>query len=458
MAEILIVDDEKLVRDFLFETLSKAGYSVRTAENGEQALNEIGEREFDLVLTDVKMPALSGIEVLKAVKQTAPFTSVVVITAYGTVGDAVEAMKLGAFDYLPKPFTPEHIEVTAKKAIEYRRLLLENVRLKSELAGKFENIVGKTPAMKKVFELVESVAPTRSTVLIYGESGTGKELIARAIHINSTRKDGPFVRVNCAALPEGLIESELFGHEKGAFTGALRQTRGRFEMADGGTLLLDEISEIPTGLQAKLLRVLQEREFERVGSGYTIKVDVRLIATTNRNLQDEIKKGRFREDLYFRLNVVKLEMPSLRDRKEDIPLLAAHFIGRYAAENGKKIDGISPRAMTLLNDYGWPGNVRELENFIERATVMAPSNILMPNDFPKELVLGHAVPAEDRIRSGMTVHTAEKLLILKTLEAVEGNKTKAAELLGITSRTLRNKLDEYGLKGIEKPEEEVPAE
>ncbi len=458
MAEILIVDDEKLVRDFLFETLSKSGHSVRTVENGEQALKEIEDREFDLVLTDVKMPTLSGIEVLKAVKQTAPFTSVVVITAYGTVSDAVDAMKLGAFDYLPKPFTPEHIEVTAKKAIEYRRLLLENVQLKNELAGKFENIVGKTQAMKKVFDLVESVAPTRSTVLICGESGTGKELIARAIHINSTRKDGPFVRVNCAALPEGLIESELFGHEKGAFTGAMRQTRGRFEMADGGTLLLDEISEIPTGLQAKLLRVLQEREFERVGSGYTIKVDMRLITTTNRNLQDEIKKGRFREDLYFRLNVVKLEMPSLRDRREDIPLLAAHFIGRYAAENGKKIDGISPRAMGLLNDYDWPGNVRELENFIERATVMAQSNILMPNDFPKDLVLGHAVPSEDRIRSGMTVYTAEKLLILKTLEAVDGNKTKAAELLGITSRTLRNKLDEYGLKGIEKPEEEVPAE
>ncbi|MCI0597065.1 MAG: sigma-54 dependent transcriptional regulator, partial [candidate division Zixibacteria bacterium] len=388
MAELLIVDDEKLVRDFLSETLKQAGHSVHLAENGEAALAEIADREFDLIFTDVKMPQLSGIELLKAVRQSSPFTSVVVITAYGTVADAVEAMKLGAFDYLPKPFTPEHIEVTAKKALEYRRLLLENRRLKKELAGKFENVIGRTPAMKKMFDLVESVAPSRATVLIVGESGTGKELIARAIHHLSPRKDSAFVRTNCAALPEGLIESELFGHEKGAFTGALRQTRGRFEMADGGTLLLDEISEIPLGLQAKLLRVLQEREFERVGSGYTLKVDVRVVATTNRNLDDEVKKGRFREDLYYRLNVVKVEMPPLRDRRDDIPLLAAHFMQKYAAENGKKIDGLAPKALSLLTDYPWPGNVRELVNFIERAVVVAQSNILLPSDFPRELILG----------------------------------------------------------------------
>lgn len=455
MAELLIVDDEKLVRDFLAETLSQAGHSVRTAENGEGALREIAGREFDLVFTDVKMPQLSGIELLKAVRLSSPFTSVVVITAYGTVGDAVEAMKLGAFDYLPKPFTPEHIEVTAKKALEYRRLLLENRRLKTELAGKFENIIGRTPAMKKVFDLVESVAPSRATVLIVGESGTGKELIARAIHQLSPRKEAAFVRTNCAALPEGLIESELFGHEKGAFTGALRQTRGRFEMADGGTLLLDEISEIPLGLQAKLLRVLQEREFERVGSGYTLKVDVRMVATTNRNLDDEVKKGRFREDLYYRLNVVKVEMPPLRDRREDIPLLAAHFMQKYAAENGKKIDGIAPRALSLLTDYPWPGNVRELVNFMERAVVVAQSNILLPADFPKELVLGFSTGGDDRLRPGVTIEEVEKRLIINTLEAVDGNKTKAAQMLGVTARTLHNKLAEYGLK---EKAEKVPAE
>ncbi len=457
MAEILIVDDEKLVRDFLCETLSRTGYSVRTAENGEAGLKEIADREFDCVFTDVKMPQASGIDLLKAVKQTSPLTSVVVITAYGTVSDAVEAMKLGAFDYLPKPFTPEHIEVTAKKALEYRRLLLENRRLKKELAGKFENIIGRTPSMKKVFDLVESVAPSRATVLLIGESGTGKELIARSIHHLSPRKEAPFVRVNCAALPEGLIESELFGHEKGAFTGALRQTRGRFEMADGGTLLLDEISEIPIGLQSKLLRILQEREFERVGSGYTLKVDVRVIATTNRNLAEAVKKGNFREDLYYRLNVVKVEMPPLRDRREDIPLLAAHFIHKYASENGKKIDGIAPRALSLLTDYPWPGNVRELENFIERGVVVAQSNVLLPSDFPKELVLGLASDGEDRLRPGTTIEEVEKRLIIKTLEAVEGNKTKAAQMLGITARTLHNKLAEYGLK--DKVEgEKVPAE
>ncbi len=459
MAEILIVDDEKLVRDFLSETLSQSGHTVRTAENGEDGLKEISEREYDLVFTDVKMPAMSGIDLLKAVKQNSPFTSVVVITAYGTVADAVEAMKLGAFDYLPKPCSPEHLEVTAKKALEYRRLLLENSQLKKELSGQFENIIGKTSAMKKVFDLISSVAPSRATVMIIGESGTGKELIARAVHYNSTRKEGPFIRVNCAALPEGLVESELFGHEKGAFTGALRQTRGRFELADGGTLLLDEISEIPTGLQAKLLRVLQEREFERVGSGFTLKVDVRLVATTNRNLLEEVKKGRFREDLYYRLNVVRVEMPPLRGRKEDIPLLAAFFMQRFAEENGKKVNSISAKALSLLIDYPWPGNVRELENFIERAVVVAQSNVLLPTDFPKELLLGHPLSTDDRLRPGMTVYDSEKVLILKTLEAMDGNKTRAAEMLGVSSRTLRNKLQEYGLRDVEKLEgEEVPAE
>jgi len=372
----------------------------------------------------------------------------VMMTAYGTVQNAVEAMKLGAFDYVMKPFSADEIELVLKRAFDHKQLTLENRRLRSEVIGRyrFDNIVGKSPQMQKIFELVEAVADTKATILITGESGTGKELIAKAIHYNSSRRERPFIRINCAALPEGLVESELFGHEKGSFTGAIRQSRGRFELADKGTLLLDEVSEISLHLQAKLLRVLQEKEFERVGSGIPIQVDVRIIATSNRDLRKLIEKGKFREDLFYRLNVVPIHIPPLRERKEDIPALAQHFLEKYNLENNRQIEGISQKVYEMFMEYSWPGNVRELENYIERAVVTAKGKILTPRDFPKELTLGRIrVPGEE-IEVGSTIYEAERKLILKTLRAQGGNRTRTAEVLGISTRTLRNKLHEYGLK------------
>ncbi|NMC44129.1 MAG: sigma-54-dependent Fis family transcriptional regulator, partial [candidate division Zixibacteria bacterium] len=369
-----------------------------------------------------------------------------------TVQNAVEAMKLGAFDYLVKPFSPDEIELVINRAHDYVALRSENRRLRAEVNEKYKTLVGACKQMTAIFQLIKDVAPSRSTVLISGESGTGKELIARAIHYHSERVEGPFIKLNCAALPEGLMESELFGHEKGAFTGAIRQTRGRFEMADGGTLLLDEISEIPLTLQGKLLRVLQEREFERVGSGTPMQVDVRIIATTNRNLKKEIAEGRFREDLFFRLNVIPIEVPPLRERPDDLPLLVDHFMKKYCAETGKVINGVDDAAMRLFKAYHWPGNVRELENFIERAVVISRNKVLTTADFPQSLVLGKIEDQGGEFRVGMTVHEAEKLLIVRTLEEQSGNRTRAAEILGINPRTLRNKLHEYGMAEAETDE------
>jgi len=396
------------------------------------------------------MPSMSGMELLKATKEYIPDAKVVMMTAYGTVENAVEAMKLGAFDYVMKPFSADEIELVLKRAFEHKRLILENRLLRSELAGKyrFENIVGKSSQMQDIFELVEVVADSKATVLITGESGTGKELIAKAIHYNSSRKDGPFIKINCAAFPDGLVESELFGHEKGAFTGAIRKSRGRFELADGGTLLLDEVSEISPGLQAKLLRVLQEREFERVGSGQTIQVDVRIISTSNKNLREQIEKGKFREDLFYRLNVIPMHISPLRERKEDIPILAEHFLKKYNLENNRSVEGISQKVYGMFSEYPWTGNVRELENYIERAVVTSKGKILTLCDFPKEIAFGKADFAPEAIGVGCSIYEAEKRLILKTLEAEGGNRTKAAEILGISTRTLRNKLQEYGLKEV----------
>jgi transcriptional regulator with PAS, ATPase and Fis domain len=342
----------------------------------------------------------------------------------------------------------DEIDLVTKRALDHKRLVLENRLLRSEVRNKygFENIIGKTAQMDKIFELVRTIADTKATVLITGESGTGKELIAKAIHYNSSRRDGPFIRINCAALPEGLVESELFGHEKGSFTGAIRQSRGRFELADGGTLLLDEISEISLHLQGKLLRVLQEREFERVGSGIPIQVDVRIIATSNRDLKKLIQDGKFREDLFYRLNVVPIHIPPLRERKEDIPALAQHFLKRYNLENNRQIAGISPKVNELFLEFSWRGNVRELENYIERAVVTAKGSVLTPRDFPRELTLGKIRTSSEQIEVGSSIYEAERNLILKTLEAQEWNRAKTAEILGISTRTLRNKLREYGLK------------
>jgi DNA-binding NtrC family response regulator len=446
--KILVVDDDPLLRDFLAETLNRTGYSVSLASTGEEALEKIRKEDCDIILSDVRMPNMDGMELLKTAKNSLPDAKVVMMTAYGTVQNAVEAMKLGAFDYVMKPFSIDEIELVLQRAIEHRQLLLENRLLRSEVIGKyrFDNIVGRSPQMQKIFELVETVAARKATVLITGESGTGKELIAKAIHYNSPRRDGPFIRINCAALPEGLVESELFGHEKGSFTGAIRQSRGRFELADGGTLLLDEISEISLHLQGKMLRVLQEREFERVGSGIPIQVDVRIIATSNRDLKKRINDGEFREDLFFRLNVVPIHIAPLRERKEDIPSLAEHFLKKYNQENNCSIQGISPKVYQMFMEYSWQGNVRELENYIERAVVTAKGKTLTPGDFPKELSYGKIEMPTEEIKVGTTVHEAERKLILKTLRAQDGNRTKTAEILGISTRTLRNKLHEYGIK------------
>jgi len=443
--KILVVDDDNLIKDFLKESLSRLNHQVDLASSGDEALDKIKRTEYDIILSDIRMPKMSGMELLKATRKFSPYAKIMLMTAYGTIENAVEAMKLGAFDYIQKPFSVDDIEIKIRKALDYKKLEWENRLLKSEISGKykFENIVGKSPQMKKIFELVEVVANSRSSVLLTGESGTGKELIAKAIHYNSPRKDGPFVKINCAALPEGLMESELFGHEKGAFTGAIRLTHGRFELADEGTLLLDEISEIPLSLQSKLLRVLQEKEFERVGSGQPIQVDVRIISTTNQNLKERIEKGKFREDLFYRLNVIPIHIPPLREKKEDIIPLAEHFLRKYNLENNRFIKGISEQVFEMFMEYFWPGNIRELENFIERAVVTAKGKVLVPDDFPKEIFFKKEL---NKLGVGNTLEEVEKSLILNTLEACAGNKTKAAEILRISTRTLRNKLSEYGVK------------
>jgi DNA-binding NtrC family response regulator len=445
---ILAVDDDPLLRDFLSEALNRSGCRVDSVSTGEEALEKIKEKDYDIIFTDVRLPNMDGVEVLRKAKDFLPDAEVVMITAYGSVQNAVEAMKLGAFDYLLKPLSVDEIDLVIERALDHKRLVLENKLLRSEVKEKygFENIVGRTPQMDEIFELVRTIADTKATVLITGESGTGKELIAKAIHYNSRRREGPFIRINCAALPDGLVESELFGHEKGSFTGAIRQSRGRFELADGGTLLLDEISEISLHLQGKLLRVLQEREFERVGSAIPIQVDVRIIATSNRNLKKLMEEEEFRKDLFYRLNVVPIHIPPLRERKEDIPALAQHFLEKYNLENNREIAGISPKVNELFLEYPWQGNVRELENYIERAVVTAKGSILTPRDFPKELTFGRMRMSSGEIEVGATVYEAERKLILKTLEAQVGNRTKTAEILGISTRTLRNKLREYGLK------------
>lgn len=445
---ILIVDDDKLVNEFISETLQRTRHTITTAFSGEEARSLLERTAFDVVLTDIKMQKVSGMDLLRHIRRNTPETVVIMITAYGTVKNAVEAMKLGAFDYLIKPSSPDEIELVINRAHEHLSLRSENRRLRDEVDAKYRELVGCSKKMAEIKGLIDEVASSRSTVFISGESGTGKELIARALHFKSDRAEKPFVKLNCAALPEGLMESELFGHEKGAFTGADRMKRGRFEMADGGTILLDEISEIATNLQGKLLRVLQEKEFERVGSVDPIKVDVRILATTNRNIKKAIADGRFRDDLFYRLNVIPIDVPPLRDRPEDIPLLVDYFIKKYCAETGKAITGVDDATLRLFKKYHWPGNVRELENFIERAVVISRNKTLVPKDFPASLVLGKIDDKGGDFQVGMTVHEAEKLLILRTLEDQDGNRTRAAEILGINPRTLRNKLHEYGLAEV----------
>ena len=441
---VLVVDDDRLVNEFLVETLRRAGYDCTAAHSGEEALARLNERDFDIVVTDLKMPGMDGLALLAQVKKASPQTIVIMMTAYGTIDTAVKAIKNGAYDFLLKPVSPETVEHIIRRVAEVIALRRENELMRKDLADKFHNIVGKSKVMKEVFDLIQGIADARSTVLITGASGTGKELVARAIHYSSCRADKPFVKLNCAALPENLVESELFGYEKGAFTDAKKTTRGRFELADGGTLLLDEISEMPLNLQSKLLRVIQEREFERVVSSQTIQVDVRLVATSNRNLREYIAAGRFREDLYYRLNVIPIHLAPLEERKEDVPLLVEHFIAKYNRENSRTVKGVDAQAMRLLMHYHWPGNVRELENYIERAVVTGNKEILTEDEFPAELALGRAADSLAALRVPMKLEEGNKYLILKTLEKFNGNKTRAAEALGISARTIRNKLAEYG--------------
>jgi DNA-binding NtrC family response regulator len=443
---VLIVDDDKLVNDFLTETLVRAGYECASVLSGEDALLKFKARTFDIVLTDLKMKEMDGLSLLDHIKRIEPATVVVLMTAYGTVETAVKAIKRGAYDFLLKPVSPDALEHILNRITENLRLKSENEILKRDLANRYQNIIGKSKIMKEVFDLIQSVADARSTVMITGASGTGKELVARAIHYASNRHEGPFIKLNCAALPENLVEAELFGYEKGAFTDAKKTNRGRFELADNGTLLLDEISEMPLNLQSKLLRVIQEREFERVGSSATISVDVRIIATSNRNLKEYISAGRFREDLFYRLNVIPIYLPPLNERREDVPVLVEHFVDKYNKENKKQVKGLSEAAVRLFMNYHWPGNVRELENLVERAVVTSRQEVLTEDDFPVELAIGPMGDDVPSLKVPMKLEEGSKYLILKTLEKYNGNKTRAAEALGITTRTIRNKLAEYEME------------
>jgi len=447
---LLVVDDEPLIRKFLVETLSRMGFTVKDAPDGAQALDMIKAETFDLIFTDMKMPHLSGMELLRKVRAVSPESMVIMMTAYATVETAVEAMKIGAFDYIIKPFSPDQIEMAARRAAERQSLVEENRYLRSEILKEFGfgEIIGNTRVMHDIFEVIKKVASSRATVLVQGESGTGKELVARAIHFNSGRADGPFIKVNCAALPESLLESELFGHEKGAFTGAMAGRPGRFELAHNGTLLLVVISEFPLGLQAKLLRVLQEREFERVGGTRSIKVDVRIVATTNRNLDEEIEAKRFREDLFFRLNVIPITLPPLRDRLDDVALLSEHFVDRFCRENNRPMRQITAEANEAMARYSWPGNVRELQNVLERAVVLDADEVIGAEHLALRDIPGQGDDTDEIVDAvGTTVAEMERRLILKTLEALGGNRGRTADMLQISVRTLRNKLNQYRVRG-----------
>ena len=442
---ILIVDDESNARAALSEILREEGYATETAADGFKALGKLDEFAPDVILTDLKMPGLDGIAFMDKARAAAPGAVFVVMTAFGTISSAVDAMKRGAENYLLKPLDPEALGAVVERAMEKARLVQETRRLRDRLRERnaFSHIVSADPKMQEVLELVAQVGPSKASVLVTGESGTGKELIAEAIHAASPRAKAPFVRLHCAALSESLLESELFGHERGAFTGAVARREGRFKQADGGTLLLDEIGEIPAAVQVKLLRFLQEKTFERVGGNETLKVDVRVLAATNRDLGAEIKKGTFREDLFYRLNVVTIELPPLRARRADIPVLASFFLRRYASENGRTIETFAGDALQTLLEYSWPGNVRELENVVERAVVLCDGSRIEKKHLPPSVV-----PAEDRGGPppipGSTIADLERYAILQTLEACGGSTSKAATVLGVSPRKIQYKLHEYG--------------
>jgi nitrogen regulation protein NR(I) len=458
--KILIIEDERIMRITLEDALKAEGYEVSSFEKGRDGIEALKKEDYSLVITDIRLPDINGLDLLKLIKEEGTDAQFIMMTAYGTIKNAVEAIKNGAFDYITKPFSLDELRLIVKRALEIRDVREENIRLKRQLSEciHYPDLIGESRAMKEVFQLIQRVAKTDAPVLILGESGTGKELVASAIHHHSNRKDKPLVKVNCAAIPENLIESELFGYEKGAFTGATRRKPGRFELADGGTIFLDEIGDMAPMTQSKILRVLQDSTFERLGGNRTVKVDVRVIAATNRNLAEEVGSGRFREDLYHRLNVFTIKLPPLRERKDDIPPLVEHFIRRFNSEKGYSIKSITPEAIEALQKYSWPGNVRELENTIWRALIIASGNVLEKSDliFPE---LNIQSSARDTISSyindlliskkekpyDIVIQMVEKELIKRALDLTKTNQVKASELLGITRVTLRKKIEQFGL-------------
>ena len=448
---ILLIDDEENFRHMLSVILKKRGYDVEIAGSGTEGLKKIDTASFDTVLCDIRMPQMDGLEFLKEAQKAGCESTIIMMSAYGTLDTAIEAMKLGAYDYISKPFKPDEIILTLRKAEERERLRRENLFLKKEVQKEysFENIISKNERMRQLFDTIRKVAKYKSTILIEGESGTGKELVAKAIHFNSDRADNPFVPVNCGAIPENLLESELFGHTKGSFTNAVRTKKGLFEEADGGTMFLDEIGELPLQLQVKLLRVLQDGEMRRIGDSRPIQIDVRIIAATIKDLDREVREGKFRDDLFYRLNVLPMKIPPLKERKEDVPLLVDHFINKYSRELNKPIEGITPDALNCLMNYGWNGNVRELENVIERAIVLTESSQIQVENLPAEIQSPREESKLNLLNDELSIKKASRYLeidlITKALQKTKGNHTHAAKLLEISHRALLYKIKEYGI-------------
>jgi DNA-binding NtrC family response regulator len=436
---ILIVDDESIVRESLGDWLDGAGYDVDIADSGETALPLIKKKKPKIMVADLVMPGMTGIELMNEAKKIVPTLSTVIITAHATIQSAITAIREGAFDYIEKPFCPEKVELLIEKLVEHQNLIEENIKLRQKIADRFqfEGIIAKSPKMLKIFDLIRIVAPTNATVLITGETGTGKEVVARAVHHQSKRRSKRFIATSCAALPESLLESELFGHEKGSFTGAVERKKGKFEAADKGTLFLDEIGEINANTQVHLLRALEEKKITRIGSNEEIDVDVRVITATNKDLRHLVKQDQFREDLYYRLKVVTINLPALKDRREDILPLAEHFLKKYAEENSKDIIHLSPEVIEFMLNYSWPGNVRELENMIEHGVILSTSNAVSMAELPQDIIL--PLPTEEK-----TIEAVTKNHILQILEETQGNISEAAKILGVQRMTLYNKLKKYG--------------
>lgn len=455
-ARILVVDDEESIREFLEIMLKKEGYEITLAEDGIQAKESLAKKSFDMVISDLQMPNMTGIELLKHVKDTSPDIVFMLITAFGTTETAVEAMKMGAYDYITKPFKIDEVRLNIQNALRSKNLEVENRVLKKELNKEysFQNIIGNSAPMHAIFELIRRVSVTPTNILVTGESGTGKEVIAKAIHFNGPLKDKPFVTINCGAIPENLMESEMFGHKKGSFTGAVSDKEGLFEVADQGTLFLDEVGELPPSIQVKLLRAIQERIIRRVGATDDMKVEVRIIAATNRNLEEMVQKGTFRQDLFYRLNVINIRSPALRDRREDIPLLATHFLKKYNDRLVKNINGISDEAMEQLKKYDYPGNVRELENLIERTVALEAGATILPESLPpivntpsgRKMASSHEIQVnEDGVDLEKVIGQIEKELLIKAIHQAGGVKKKAAKLLGISFRSMRYRVEKYNL-------------